>query len=132
MKSIEQTILEQGYLIRETRGTSMLPLLREGRDLVKLTKPMFLKPGDVVLFKRRETEYVLHRIVKILDNKIYIRGDNCIQTETVDAGNIIAKMECVYRKGKYYSSNSSMAKRAYLFSIIRYKFRNIIDRSNFI
>ena len=132
MKSIEQTILDQGYIIRETHGTSMLPFLREGRDLVILTKPISIKPGDVVLFKRKESEYVLHRIIKVLGNQICIRGDNCIQTEIVDEGNIIAKMEGVFRKGKYYSSNSSMAKQVYLFSIIRYKFRNIIDRSNFI
>ena len=47
------------------RGVSMLPLLRQGRDAVVLSPlPERLRKYDVVLYRRRNGQYVLHRIVE--------------------------------------------------------------------
>ncbi len=61
-----------------TAGTSMLPLLRDRKDTVILVKPSKpLKKYDVVLYKRNDGAFVLHRIVAF-DNKggFVMCGDN--------------------------------------------------------
>lgn len=59
-------------------GTSMTPLLIQGRDYVRISKPDFpLKPGDIPFYRRSDGSFVLHRIIRINDNGEYILcGDN--------------------------------------------------------
>lgn len=58
------------------KGTSMLPLLRQGRDSVVLSPLQNeLKPYDLPLYKRENGQYVLHRVVKIGETYTCI-GDN--------------------------------------------------------
>ena len=46
------------------KGTSMLPLIRQGRDSVTLAKPSApLKRGDIAFYLRDNGQYVLHRVV---------------------------------------------------------------------
>ena len=64
------------------KGTSMLPLLQEGRDSVILVKPpAVLSEGDVVLYQRENGAYVLHRIVGIDGETYTMCGDNQYQPE---------------------------------------------------
>ena len=64
------------------KGTSMLPLLQEGRDSVILVKPpAVLSVGDVVLYQRENGAYVLHRIVGIDGETYTMCGDNQYQPE---------------------------------------------------
>lgn len=69
--------LESGASVRfSPRGVSMLPMLRQGRDSVVLSPlPDRLKKYDVVLYRRDDGKYVLHRIVKI-GKTITCIGDN--------------------------------------------------------
>ena len=85
----------------------MLPLLRQGRDLFTVRHK---KPGercgkyDVVLY-HRGSDYVLHRIIKVLpDGHYVILGDNCIAKEygTTD-DDIIGIMTGFYRDRKEHS-----------------------------
>lgn len=47
-------------------GTSMLPLLVQGRDTAELKKAELpLKVGDLPLYRRRDGAFVLHRVVGI-------------------------------------------------------------------
>lgn len=57
--------LAAGQSVRfSPRGVSMLPLLQEGRDSVVLSPlPDELKKYDLVLYRRDDGSYVLHRIV---------------------------------------------------------------------
>ena len=66
MNNIERSIKELGYAVVPITGTSMLPLLKEGRDLVELEScsQERLKKGDVVLYKKNDGTLVLHRIIK--------------------------------------------------------------------
>lgn len=98
--STEDVFSEKGFLAETVIGTSMCPLLKEHRDTViikKITAP--LKKYDVVLF-RRGKQLVLHRIIKINDGYFLIRGDNCIQGETVYDNQIIGIMTHFCRNGK--------------------------------
>ena len=82
--SIEEEIRTTGRLVYTNRGRSMLPLIREGRDVVVLERPAGrLKKYDVPLYKPTPFTgaYVLHRIIKVRENDYVIRGDNCIRKE---------------------------------------------------
>ena len=58
------------------RGTSMLPMLRQGIDSVVLSPlPEKLKKYDLPLYQRDNGQYVLHRIVKVGETYTCI-GDN--------------------------------------------------------
>jgi len=74
-------------------GTSMTPLLIQGRDYAIIEKPQLpLKIGDVPLYRRDDGSFVLHRVVKIKENGEYIMcGDNQFLLEKgIFDGNIIA------------------------------------------
>ena len=64
-------------------GVSMLPLLRQGKDLftIKRKGSERCKAGDVVLYRRPPNHYVLHRIIKVLPDSYVILGDNSITKE---------------------------------------------------
>lgn len=104
--SFEDYIEKNGQLIYRNTGTSMLPLLKQGRDFFIVEKPdnRTLKKYDVVLFMRKPDCYVLHRIIKINDSGYVIRGDNCINKEYgITDKDIIGVMTGFIRKGKRHS-----------------------------
>ena len=57
--------LETGGLVTfNPKGTSMLPMLRDGDDTVVLSKPKGrLHLFDLPLYRRKDGSYVLHRVV---------------------------------------------------------------------
>lgn len=58
-------------------GTSMNPLLYQGRDFVFIKKPQLpLEIGDIPLYRRDNGAFVLHRIVGKDENGYIITGDN--------------------------------------------------------
>ena len=76
-QTFEQVLEEQGTLVYTNVGNSMLPLIREGRDLIILKKPEGrLKKYDVPLYKRDSGQYVLHRVLKVRESDYVICGDN--------------------------------------------------------
>ena len=74
--------LADGQSIRfSPRGTSMLPMLRQGKDSVVLSPaPQTLEKFDLPLYQREDGQYVLHRIVGAGTTYICM-GDNQIVTE---------------------------------------------------
>lgn len=103
MKTDYKTVIEKfGFVIVSIKGTSMLPLLVEASDTVKLVAPNNLKASDVVLYERSTGELVLHRIIKIKDNKYIMCGDNQFVLEkNISKEQIIAVMEGYYKKETY-------------------------------
>lgn len=82
-------------------GTSMNPMLRENRDFVTVRKPQTpLKKGDIILYKRSNGKYVLHRIVKVTENGYNCCGDNQWKREPVGNNQILAVVTAFTRKGK--------------------------------
>jgi hypothetical protein len=76
-------LLNQGKDIRLTvTGNSMFPFLRHGCDEVEL-RPVGLKAlgqegvrtGSIILFKRAQGEYVLHRVVDSTESGYLVAGD---------------------------------------------------------
>ena len=89
-------------------GTSMLPFIHAG-DLVMLDKISNhkIKKGDVVLYKRENGQYVLHRIHSIKNKKLVMLGDNQLKLEKNIAYNqLLAKMISYKTKKKDVSVKS--------------------------
>ena len=107
MKMTYEEILEQeGKLVYTNVGVSMLPLLREGKDLfvVERRGPNRLKVGDVALYRRPPDKYVLHRVVEVREKDYVILGDNCIAREYgIPEERILGVMTGYVRGGKYHS-----------------------------
>lgn len=113
----EEYLEKNGTLIYRNVGVSMLPLIKQGRDLfiVKKKSANRCKKYDVVLFKRAD-KYVLHRIIKVNPDDYVIRGDNCINKEYgVKDEDIIGVMTSFIRKNKEYSVDNRLYK---LYSVL--------------
>ncbi len=89
-------------------GGSMLPFLSGGRDSVYLEKPAEkLRKGDVVLFRRDNGDYVLHRIKAIKDGSFYLVGDRQYAVEgPVKAEQIQAVAVGAKRRGRELTQKS--------------------------
>lgn len=109
----EEYLKKNGTLIYRNVGVSMLPLIKQGRDLFIVQKKSEnrCKKYDVVLFKRADEKYVLHRIIKVNENDYIIRGDNCVNKEYgIKDEDIIGVMTSFIRKGKEYSVDNRLYK----------------------
>ena len=105
--SFEKYLAENGSLTYSNIGVSMMPLLKQGRDLFKIKKKEEgerAKKYDVVLYRRPPDKYVLHRVLKVLPDGYVIRGDNCIKKEySVTDRDMLAVMTSYVHKGKEHS-----------------------------
>jgi signal peptidase I len=82
------------------KGTSMLPFFKDGKTEVFLKSKETYQKKDVCLFQIND-RYVLHRLIKINNQKYYFRGDHLCSYEIVRKEDIIAY---VYQ----YSKNNQM------------------------
>ena len=101
--SFEEQIAKHGQLIYTNVGDSMMPLLRQGKDLLIISrKPEGrLKKYDVPLYKRDSGRYVLHRILKVRRSDYILCGDNQWHRETgVTDRHVIGVLTAVVRDGK--------------------------------
>ena len=75
---IEDYLREHGSLLYWNRGRSMRPLIRQERDHFIIETPGEGRRhvNDVILYKRRDGKYVLHRIRRVRKNDYGLRGDN--------------------------------------------------------
>ncbi len=128
--NIEQYLSENGTLTYSNKGTSMLPLLREGKDMFTLKRKEAERcnVGDVVLYKRPPKDYVLHRVVEVRENDYVILGDNCITYEYgITDSDILGVMTGFIRGGREYSIESS-GYRLYTFIMLHTKGIRIFTR----
>lgn len=93
-------------LISPFKGTSMMPLLKQGRDvfIVEGKGAGRCQKGDVVLYRRPPASYVLHRVVAVRETDYVILGDNCVRREYgITDGDILGVMTGYIRKGREHS-----------------------------
>lgn len=85
-------------------GTSMQPLFKSDRDRVFLELPKTLpQKGDIILYRRNNGRYVLHRIVAAKENAYFCCGDNQWKKEYVQQDQVIAVVTGFVRKDKEYT-----------------------------
>ena len=109
--------LEMGGTVTFTpHGESMLPMLRDGEDVVVLSKPKGrLHLFDIPLYRRKDGSFVLHRVIDFQRDGSYVLcGDNQFYKERgIKDSDVIAVVTAFYRKGKPYTTNFFLY-RAYI------------------
>lgn len=104
---MNEKLCDGGEVKFSPKGISMLPLIKEGRDSVVLKKrPSKPKKYDVVLYKRANGDFVLHRIIAVRNGVCTMCGDNQISREkNVPLSSVYAIMTGLYHGDEYVSVN---------------------------
>ena len=100
--TFEEEIKKSGTIIYTNVGDSMMPFIRQGRDVLVISRAEGrLKRYDVPLYKRDSGQYVLHRILKVRENDYVICGDNRWNREYgITDRHIIGVLTGVIRNGR--------------------------------
>ena len=102
----EEFLEKNGTMTYSNVGVSMLPLLRQGKDLFTVTKKgrRRCRKYDVVLYRRPPSSYVLHRIIEVRKDSYVILGDNCVKKEYgITDKDILGVMTSFVRSGKTHT-----------------------------
>lgn len=101
-RTFEEELALHGRLVYTNVGDSMMPLLRQNRDLMIIERPAGrLKRFDVPLYRRDNGQYVLHRIVRVRRDDYVLCGDNRVQLETgIIDRHILGVLTGVVRDGR--------------------------------
>lgn len=100
--TFEEIISKKGYIVYTNIGYSMMPFLRQKKDVIEIVKKGTerCQKYDVVLYKRGK-KYILHRILKVLPDRYVVAGDhNTILDPPVTDDMILGVMTRVIRGGK--------------------------------
>ena len=103
--NISAPLLDEGKKIRfSVVGNSMFPLLCSQRDKVTAEKALNVKRCDVILYRRNDGSFVLHRVIGKGKLGYKLCGDNQLAVEyPVKPEDVVAKVTSFERKGKEYS-----------------------------
>lgn len=107
MEALAQLIslqLQEGGQAKLTvTGSSMLPMLHNRIDTVDLIPIAgHQQRGAVVLYRRENGQYVLHRIVRARKGSYICCGDNQCMREPVEQDQLLAVVAGFTRKGRHY------------------------------
>lgn len=95
--------LASGQTVRylKFRGVSMLPMLRQGKDSVELSPlPERLKKYDLPVYRRKNGQFVMHRIVDVKADHYICLGDNTIAFEHIYPEQMIGVVSAFKRGDK--------------------------------
>ena len=107
--TFEEYLRQHDTLTYTNVGVSMLPLLRQGKDLftVRRKGAERCNKGDVVLYKRGK-DYVLHRVIEVRPSDYMILGDNCVAREYgIRDADILGVMTSYVRGGREHSTKEA-------------------------
>lgn len=97
-------------------GISMTPILHNLKDSVVLSRPDKIKKYDIVLHRRENGQYIMHRIIKKRGSVLTIAGDFETEKEhPVPESAVIAKVTSFCRNGKNYTPQDFVIR---LYSVI--------------
>ena len=83
-------------VILPVNGRSMHPFIIGGQESVELVKPQTVKEGDVVLAWINGCRYVVHRVVSIAGDDVWLMGDgNLSGDEHCRLSEVVARAEYV-------------------------------------
>lgn len=103
MKYDIEQLLEAGEVIQiYPEGYSMYPMFVPGRDaaVIKKADVKKIRRADVVLYRRKGSILVLHRVVKRKGGQFYMAGDNQTEVEgPVEADQIRGILIAFVRNG---------------------------------
>ena len=113
-EAIEERLAKDGYYVSTTVGVSMRPMLRNRRDRVVILpvgkEP--LKKWDLPLYRTPDGKYLLHRIIGVREDGVYlVRGDNTYRIEAVPHDAIVGVMSEFYRGERHILADSKPYRR---------------------
>ena len=118
IEAIDEVLASGGEFRLYPKGTSMLPLIVQTRDSVVLKRNVEqpAKKHDIAFYRRRNGQFVLHRVMKICEDGTYTMcGDNQTALEKgIEKDQIIAYVSGLYRKDKAVKMDGA-AYSAYVF-----------------
>jgi hypothetical protein len=76
--------------------------------------------GDVVLYRRPPSSWVLHRVVEVLPDGYLILGDNCVCRERVAEDDVIGVMVGFVRDKRSHSVDER-GYRAYVWALLAFE-----------
>ncbi len=120
---IEEQLKDGKEICFSPNGVSMLPLLRPGHDSVILkTAPPRLKKYDLPLYRRKNGQFVLHRVIKVeKDNTYTMCGDNqFVREHGIKHSQIVGIVTSICRNDKLIPCRSPLL---YLYAFLRVKER---------
>ena len=115
MPLISAKLAQEGSVKIPASGNSMIPLFRHGRDQVTLrgVQGETLNKYDMILYRRPNGGYVLHRIVGVREEGYVVRGDAQLWDEyPVPREWVIARVE-EFRRGVRSGRCADLGYRAY-------------------
>ena len=109
---IEETLADGGTFEIAIKGTSMLPLLVEGRDTVVLAAVGDTpEKNDILFYRRSNGAYVLHRTLGSRNGEYIMCGDNqWVLERGIEHSQVIGKVCKITRKGKCFETTNSRYK----------------------
>lgn len=110
---MEEIINSGGQCKLRVTGYSMTPILKHLRDSVILTSPRIrkIKKGEIVFIQRKTGEYVLHRVLKIIDDETFIMNGDAQQWGEVVKNNQVIGVCCkIVRNNKEISCDNLIYK----------------------
>jgi signal peptidase I len=116
-KTVLETLDEGKRVSFVIKGTSMLPVFKDGLTEVTLEREDSYKKFDVCLYKYKE-HYFLHRLIKIKDDFYYFRGDHLYNFEVIKKDDILAKVYSFKTKEKETFINSFLYKARIKFYLL--------------
>ena len=114
-QNAEQILETVGIYSAISKGTSMWPMLQDGKNRIIVVKPENEpKLYDVALFRRDSGILVLHRIVKIHTDYYLFCGDNQNFFEKVKKEQVLGILQGYYKGKKYTDCQKSRSYRFYV------------------
>jgi hypothetical protein len=108
MSQLPQILQEAESVPLVISGNSMSPFLIHGRDTVylsRVTKP--IRRGDMILYRRRNGAYILHRVYRVKQDTYTLVGDGQYGLEPgIRKDQVLAMVTAVRRKGKLLRKGS--------------------------
>lgn len=103
VKKMEEILAETGELFTTASGVSMLPCIRPKRDMLHLAKPRHdIKKYDVLLYKRKNGTYILHRVMEVKSDSYVLCGDNqWVLEHGITDEQVLGVLRGFYRGKKY-------------------------------
>lgn len=106
-ETIHKALQEHQPIVIHPQGTSMFPLLKEGRDSVVAAPFGDHAPGvnDIILYRRDNGLLVLHRLCKVKKDGYYFVGDNQTEKEgPLRREQLLAYVTQITRNGHTFST----------------------------
>lgn len=128
--NLKEILAKDGTVAFTTSGVSMWPLFRHRKDTIIVTKRQRrLKKYDIALFQVNN-KFILHRIVKVLDNSYIICGDNCLTKEYgIKDEQILGYVTQFYRGNRLISCNNFWYRLYVYIWVNLYPIRTLIKKS---